>query len=162
MNEHFDPELVIDFEEEDILQNNMALMSRDFNIIPLNDVGGWKPATPKPTAAAPAVKPELTQQQKEEPKQEVKQETKQESKVPEYEGTMDLDAMSPENSGTPIQQPRIQEQAQTSEAVYHTVVAGENLYRIATKYNTTVDKILKLNNLKNADKIIEGQKIRVK
>lgn len=162
MNEHFDPELVIDFEEEDILQNNMALMSRDFNIIPLNDVGGWKPATPKPTAAAPAVKPELTQQQKEEPKQEVKQETKQESKVPEYEGTMDLDAMSPENSGTPIQQPKIQEQAQTSEAVYHTVVAGENLYRIATKYNTTVDKILKLNNLKNADKIIEGQKIRVK
>ena len=155
LNEHFDPELVIDFEEEDILQNNMALMSRDFNIIPLNDVGGWKPsAAPKPSAVAPSIKPELTQ--------ETKQEQKKEVKTIIHESTGDLDSMSPENSGTPIQQPKIQEQDQSSEAVYHTVAAGENLYRISTKYNTTVDKILKLNNLKNADKIIEGQKIRVK
>ena len=150
MNEHFDPELVIDFEEEDILQNNMALMSRDFNIIPLNETGGWKPADPKPAAAAPAIKPEVTQ------------ETKQEEKVPAYNSSVDLDTMSPEVSGSPIPQPQVQEQPQTSEAVYHTVKAGENLYRIATKYNTTVDKILKLNDLKNADKIIEGQKLRVK
>lgn len=150
MNEHFDPELVIDFEEEDILQNNMALMSRDFNIIPLNETGGWKPADPKPAAAAPTIKPEVTQ------------ETKQEEKVPAYNSSVDLDTMSPEVSGSPIPQPQVQEQPQTSEAVYHTVKAGENLYRIATKYNTTVDKILKLNDLKNADKIIEGQKLRVK
>ena len=162
MNEHFDPELVIDFEEEDVLQNNMALMSRDFNIIPLNEVGNWKPTAPKPTAA-PAVKPEPAQQAKEEPtKQEVKQEAKQETKVPAHEGTMDLDAMSPENSGTVAPQPQAQPQPEASEAVYHTVAAGENLYRISVKYNTTVDKILKLNNLKNADKIIEGQKLRVK
>ena len=163
MNEHFDPELVIDFEEEDVLQNNMALMSRDFNIIPLEEVGNWKPTTPKPTATAPAVKPELAQQPKGEPKQEVKQEAKQETKVPAHEGTMDLDAMSPENSGTTAPQTQTQPQPQSeTEAVYHTVAAGENLYRISVKYNTTVDKILKLNNLKNADKIIEGQKIRVK
>ena len=56
----------------------------------------------------------------------------------------------------------VQPQTQASEAVYHTVAAGENLYRISVKYNTTVDKILKLNNLKNADKIIEGQRLRVK
>ena len=163
MNEYFDPELVIDFDEGDVLQNNMALMSRDFNIIPLNEVGNWKPTTPKPTATAPAVKPELAQQPKEEPKQEVKQEAKQEEKVPVHEGTMDLDAMSPENSGTAAPQTQAQPQPQPeTEAVYHTVAAGENLYRISVKYNTTVDKILKLNNLKNADKIIEGQKIRVK
>ena len=70
--------------------------------------------------------------------------------------------MSPENSGTPIPQPTAQPQTEPSEAVYHTVAAGENLYRISLKYNTTVDKILKLNNLKNADRIVEGQKIRVK
>lgn len=156
LNEHFDPELVIDFEEEDILQNNMALMSRDFNIIPLNDVGGWKSSAPKPSAVAPAIKPELTQETKLEQKKEVKTIVHEGSRV-------DLDSMSPENSGTPIQQqPKVQEQAQTSEAVYHTIAAGENLYRIAKKYNTTVDIILKLNNLKNADKIIEGQKLRVK
>lgn len=156
MNEYFDPELVINLEEEDVLQNNMALMSRDFNILPLGEVGNWKPSAQKPQTAAPAVKSEQKPEQKHEQKQEVK--------VPAHEGTVDLDAMSPENSGAPVSQPQVQPQPQTqaSEAVYHTVAAGENLYRISVKYNTTVDKILKLNNLKNADKIIEGQRLRVK
>jgi LysM repeat protein len=162
MNEYFDPELVIDFEEEDILQNNMALMSRDFNILPINEVGSWKPSAPKPSAVTPSIKPEVAQQ----PKQEAKTEPKQEIKTPVQESTADLDAMSPENSGTPTPQPQAQPkpqpQPESTEAVYHTVAAGENLYRISVKYNTTVDKILKLNNLKNADKIIEGQKIRVR
>lgn len=166
MNEYFDPETVIDFEEEDVLQNNMALMSRDFNILPLNEVGSWKPAAAKPKTATQDIKSEQTQQPEEKPKQEVK--------TPVHEGTADLDAMSPENSGIPAQQtetqpaPKPQPKAETAqpttdtEAVYHTVAAGENLYRISVKYNTTVDKIIKLNNLKNADRIVEGQKIRVK
>jgi murein DD-endopeptidase MepM/ murein hydrolase activator NlpD len=152
MNEYFNPELVIDFEEEDVLQNNMALMSRDFNILPLDAVGNWKPAAPETKASA--AKPELIPQPKQESKQEVK--------TPEQKGTADLDAMSPENSGIPVQQPKAKAQPETSEPVYHTVSAGENLYRISVKYNTTVDKILKLNNLKNADHIVEGQKLRVK
>jgi len=154
MNEYFNPELVIDFEEEDVLQNNMALMSRDFNILPLDAVGNWKPAAPAPQTVAPATKSEVNQQPKQEPKQE--------PKTSAHTGAVDLDAMSPENSGTVVPQPTIQEPSKTSEAVYHTVVAGENLYRISVKYNTTVDKILKLNNLKNADHIVEGQKLRVK
>jgi hypothetical protein len=164
LNEYFDPELVIDFEEEDVLQNNMALMSRDFNILPLNEVGNWKPSVsaPKPKATAPASKPEVAQQ----PKQKANQETKPEMNTQMQKGTVDLDAMSPENSGMPTPQPKPQAQPQpqtaNTEAVYHTVAAGENLYRISVKYNTTVDKIMKLNNLKNADKIIEGQKLRVK
>lgn len=169
MNEYFDPELVIDFEEEDVIQNNMALMSRDFNIIPLQEVGGWKPTTPEPKVATPDIKPEITQEVKQEVKQEAKQETKQDVKKREVptlteESSVDLDTMSPEVSGTPVPkpQPQTQPQAETSGAVYHTVSAGENLYRISLRYNTTVDKILKLNNLKNADKIVEGQKIRVK
>lgn len=164
MNEYFDPELVIDFEEEDVLQNNMALMSRDFNILPLDEVGNWKPTDSKPKAANSTVKPEVAQQPKEEPKQEVKPEPKQEVEKTTRESSGDLDAMSPENSGIPVSQPKPQPQSkpETSEAVYHTVAAGENLYRISVKYNTTVDKIMKLNNLKNADKIVEGQKLRVK
>lgn len=160
MNEYFDPELVIDFDEEDVLQNNMALMSRDFNILPLTEVGNWKPSAPQPKAAAPAVKPAVTQ----EPKQEVKPEPKQEMEKTTREISGDLDAMSPENSGVSVSKPQAQPQPQPeeSEAVYHTIVAGENLYRISVKYNTTVDKIMKLNNLKNADKIVEGQKIRVR
>ena len=152
MNEYFDPELVIDFEEEDVLQNNMALMSRDFNILPLNEVGSWKPSAPKPKAAAPDIKPE--------PVKEEKAEEKPQPKIM----SVDPDTQSPEVSGQPAEkpQPKPQPQAEDGEAVYHTVVAGENLYRISVKYNTTVDKIMKLNNLKNADRIVEGQKLRVK
>ena len=154
LNEFFDPQLVVDFDEEDVLQNNMALMSRDFNILPLSDVGNWKPAAPKPKAAAPDTQLEKPQVVKTEEKPQSKAET------PKQEGSVDPDSVSPENSGTPA--PQAQPQSQASEAVYHTVVAGETLYRIASKYHTTVDNILKLNNLKNADKIAEGQKLRVK
>ena len=158
MNEYFDPELVIDFEEEDVLQNNMALMSRDFNILPLTDVGTWKPEKLTSTVSAPDIQPEKTQA--------VKAEEQPKSKaIPQkQESSVDLDTMSPENSGVPAPQPQVQSQSQpkASEAVYHTVVAGETLYKIASKYHTTIDKILKLNNLKDADKIAEGQKLRVK
>jgi len=45
---------------------------------------------------------------------------------------------------------------------YYTVKAGDTLSAIAKKYNTTVDKLVKLNNIKNANKIYVGQKLRVK
>ena len=45
-------------------------------------------------------------------------------------------------------------------AQYHTVKSGETLSSIAKKYNTTVAKIKKLNNLKS-DKIKAKQKLRV-
>lgn len=48
-----------------------------------------------------------------------------------------------------------------SKTVTHTVKSGENLYRIALKYNTTVDKIKKDNNLKN-DNIAVGRKLVIK
>ena len=44
----------------------------------------------------------------------------------------------------------------------HTVVAGDNLYRIARKYSTTVDKLISLNRNINPDKLSLGQKIRVR
>lgn len=47
-------------------------------------------------------------------------------------------------------------------AVYYTVKAGDTLSYIAYKHNTTVDKLVSLNNIKNRDLIYVGQKIRVK
>lgn len=41
----------------------------------------------------------------------------------------------------------------------YTVVAGDTLYRIASKYNTTVANILKFNSLANPRIIAVGQKI---
>lgn len=172
MNEFFDPQLVIDFEEEEVLQNNIALMSRDFNILPLTDVGNWKPAAPKPKAESPAIQQERTQETETEEKSQPKaMNVDPDTQSPEMTNThnpieqshsLDPDAQSPEVSGQSVQNGQPQSQENASEAVYHTVVAGETLYRIAAKYNTTVDKILKLNDLKNADKITEGQKLRVK
>lgn len=44
----------------------------------------------------------------------------------------------------------------------HTVKKGETLYAIARKYKTTVEKLVKLNRLKNKNTLQAGQKIRVK
>ena len=42
----------------------------------------------------------------------------------------------------------------------YTVVSGDSLYKIARKYNTTVDEIIKLNNLRNTNLSI-GQVLRI-
>ena len=48
------------------------------------------------------------------------------------------------------------------EWIYHTIAKGEGLYGIARKYGTTVDNILKWNNLSNPDKIAAGQKLKIR
>ena len=50
--------------------------------------------------------------------------------------------------------------SQKSKEGLHTVENGETLYSIAIKYNTSVQKIKKLNNL-SSSKIIVGQKLKV-
>jgi LysM repeat protein len=45
----------------------------------------------------------------------------------------------------------------SSSAVYHTVQAGENLYRIALRYGTTVNAIVAANNLPNRNSVRVGQ-----
>lgn len=48
-----------------------------------------------------------------------------------------------------------------SGAVYHTVTAGETLFRIALRYETTVETLLALNRLPSPD-IRVGQRLRVR
>ena len=48
------------------------------------------------------------------------------------------------------------------EIVYHTVVKGDNLYRIAKKHGTTVDKICQLNGISSTTILNVGRKLRVK
>lgn len=45
---------------------------------------------------------------------------------------------------------------------YYTIQKGDILSRIAQKYNTTVNQLVSWNNIKNANLIYAGQKIRVK
>ena len=49
-----------------------------------------------------------------------------------------------------------------SDKVYYIVKSGDTLSYIAYKYNTTVDKLVSLNNIKNPEVRYGGQKIRVK
>ena len=45
---------------------------------------------------------------------------------------------------------------------YHVIERGDTLSEIAIKYNTTVDKLVSLNNIENPDLIYAGDKLRVK
>ena len=54
------------------------------------------------------------------------------------------------------------EAAKPTEAVYHLVQKGENMYRIALKYGLTVDQLSKLNNLPPDASIQPNQKLLVK
>ena len=50
----------------------------------------------------------------------------------------------------------------TPEQVYHTVVKGDTLYKIARKHGTTVDKICQLNGISSSTILKVGRKLRVK
>jgi LysM repeat protein len=56
----------------------------------------------------------------------------------------------------------VNEKLSNSSKKYYTVKAGDTLSEIANKYKTSVDKLVKLNNIKNANLIYAGQKLRVK
>lgn len=59
-------------------------------------------------------------------------------------------------------QPKQNANKPTSTAKYHTVKQGDTLYAIAKKYHTTVDKICKLNKIKETTILQIGRKLRVK
>ncbi|MCB9435733.1 MAG: LysM peptidoglycan-binding domain-containing protein [Anaerolineales bacterium] len=50
----------------------------------------------------------------------------------------------------------------TPAEIIHTVAQGENLYRIALNYNTTVAAIVALNNLQDPNQIVIGQQLRIR
>lgn len=45
---------------------------------------------------------------------------------------------------------------------YHNIRKGESLGFVAYLYNTTIDKLISMNNIKDRDNIYPGQRIRVK
>lgn len=109
MNEHFDPAMLIDFDEEELVKNTLSLSSESIRVIDTAQTG----VSPKTPTAQP-------------------------------------------------NQSRLSATPDNANATYHIVQKGESLYRISQLYQTTIDRILKLNNLDNPDKISEGQRLRVK
>ena len=140
MNECFNPQSIIDFDNETLARNTLVLSSADLNVIPLEEIGDNTKAPAKtqvPAKPQTPVKPTVQEQpQPTAPQQEIIQE----------EAT----------------EPSSLQRAFDGEEEYHTVQKGETLYRIATNYGTSVQTILKLNNIQNADHIVEGQRLRVR
>ena len=57
---------------------------------------------------------------------------------------------------------KLAKKSQESAKTYYTVKSGDTLSGIAAKYDTTVKKLVELNNIANPNKIYAGQKLRVK
>jgi LysM repeat protein/predicted esterase len=71
----------------------------------------------------------------------------------------------PSSANTSVDKPAAKQQTAnkpTTGAKYHTVKQGDTLYAIAKKYHTTVDKICKLNKIKETTILQIGRKLRVK
>ncbi|MBO7491559.1 MAG: peptidoglycan DD-metalloendopeptidase family protein [Bacteroidales bacterium] len=153
MNECFDPENVINFEYETLVKNTLVLQSSDFLEVPL-DQYSLNSSTPlAPKAAAPKVTPALT----EKPKQD---ETPATVAKPEPVAQPEAKVSEEKRSDT-REEPATTPQA-VEEAEYYVVKKGEGLYRIALNHKTTIDKLMKLNNISNPDQIREGQRLRVR
>lgn len=133
MNEYFDPELIIDFENETLVKNTWVLTSSDLNVTDLDMLGRTviQPSSTIVKPVTPVVNTTTVEEKK--PQREVAQQVNEQLK-----------------------------QAFDGEEVYHVIQKGETLYRIATQYMTTMSEILRLNNIEDADKIAAGQRIRVK
>ena len=67
----------------------------------------------------------------------------------------------PSETAKPAATPQSETAPTSSSTIFHTVQKGETMGRIAEKYHTTVEQILKWNNLTNPDKIAEGQKLKI-
>lgn len=133
MNECFDPELIVDFDNETLVKNTMVIKSSDLNIIGLEDM---PIGTTVPKPPVPHVKPQTP------------------VSVPKADATAD--------TRTEEVTPEALQKAFDGEEEYHVIQPGESLYRISLKYNTTTQELMRLNNIQNADKIAAGQKIRVR
>ncbi|MFM1791996.1 MAG: hypothetical protein RLZZ252_350 [Bacteroidota bacterium] len=80
-----------------------------------------------------------------------------------------IDSVSTQNkpkTSTPIQPNKPSPKSVTPKPTYykdvvHTVKSGESLYRIALRYNVTVDAIVKKNHLRNPKAIKPGQKLLI-
>lgn len=72
-----------------------------------------------------------------------------------------VSSSSNETASKPVQQQQTANKPTTT-AKYHTVKQGDTLYAIAKKYHTTVDKLCKLNKIKETTILQIGRKLRVK
>ena len=74
-------------------------------------------------------------------------------------GKKEKESVQPAPAPAPVPEPA---PAPVEEKVYYTVKRGDNLSKIAAKYNTTVKQLVAWNNIKNANLIFSGQVLRVK
>lgn len=80
-----------------------------------------------------------------------------------YQRLAEYNNIEDPNKIYPGQQIKIPDSSnQGSSAVYYTVITGDNLTKIANRYETTVNQLVSWNNIANPNLIYPGQKLRVK
>lgn len=168
MNEYFDPELAIDFENENIIKNTLVLKPEDFTFTPPNDLGGYGAQAPESDPAAPA--PAVTGNAAANPTGQESSDNHPQSGTRPNTGNATTTAQTELPPGRPeneAQEATAREAAtpagQSAEKpVYHIVKKGETLYRIALNHHISVERLTRLNNIQNVDHIQEGRRLRVR
>lgn len=84
--------------------------------------------------------------------------------VPEVEVSRTiLDTVPPKpEAARPVRIPESRPEPQSGEPVYHTIVRGDTLHKIAQQHGVTVEDICELNNITEDSIILAGSELRVK
>lgn len=164
MNEFFDPNLLIDFENETLNKNTLVLTPEDFRLAKevekTSATQAPSPVTEKPIQPpTPKSQPTANSESLFKPIANGQQSTaNSETQLPTTSPQSPTTNSNSQTTNSQLPTPK----TESSNAEYYVVQKGDNLYRISVKFHTTVDNLLKINNLPNADKITEGQRLRVK
>ena len=79
---------------------------------------------------------------------------------------IETNVVKEQTSTTTETQVKPEETAKTSEKteefIYHIVKSGETLFKISQKYGVKYQDIMEINNIKNANSLLKGQKLKIK
>lgn len=86
-----------------------------------------------------------------------------ENKLDGINGSVDMDYLVEENTNQLVQEPVQSTQNVSSETnITYTIQSRDTLSAIAKRFNTTVDELVRLNNIKNPNLIYAGQQLKIK
>lgn len=137
--------------KEQIAQTSEPAMRKSLKAPDGPEISNLDPVTAIPSPAAPVqdsgdfaaaplnVQPQANSQQSSEPEQ-----TTEQLKSPKL-----------------IQKNVAQQQSATTQALFHVVKDGENLYRISLRYNIKMQRLIEWNQLSNASDIFAGKTLRL-
>lgn len=84
------------------------------------------------------------------------------NKLDGINGSVDMDYLIEEKNNQPVHSKQPTQTVASEANITYTIKAGDTLSKIAKKFGTTVDELITLNNIKNANLIYVGNKLKIK